>query len=248
MAEDFETDALVISERQIGEADKLITLLSAEHGKITVNAKGAMSLKSRYSSSTQLFSYSTYLLRRRGNYCYIRDAQINECFLGLRNDIERLSLANYICDVTASFAQEEYHSEPELRITLNMLHALANRPDIPAEQIKAAFEMRIAGIEGYAPDTSRCGICGAGLEEKRSLNPVDGMFLCKKCRTPDYPSVSDAVFDAVNYLLTAPLPRLLSFKLDENELASLSALTECYLLNRVEHGYSSLEYYKKMKV
>jgi DNA repair protein RecO (recombination protein O) len=63
--EEFEVDGLVIREVKTGEADKILTVLTGKHGKITVNAKGTVSLRSRFASSAQIFTYSTFLLTKR---------------------------------------------------------------------------------------------------------------------------------------------------------------------------------------
>ena len=66
--EELETKGLVISEVRTGEADKILTLLTAEHGKITVSGKGVASLKSRHMPATQLFSYSSFNLKKTKKY------------------------------------------------------------------------------------------------------------------------------------------------------------------------------------
>ena len=53
--EDIEVDGLVIRETKTGEADKVITLLTSQLGRITINGKGVSSLRNKYAASTQLF-------------------------------------------------------------------------------------------------------------------------------------------------------------------------------------------------
>ena len=90
---------------------------------------------------------------------------------------------------------------------------------------------------------------------------MNGRMLCKKCRTliendPEYLRdegakimirVSPSVLAALRYIETASLKRFLSFTLDKSELPLLAVVCERYLLNHLEHGFSSLEYYKKIK-
>ena len=55
--EELEIDGLVVRETPAGEADKLITLLTAERGRILVSGKGVSSLRSKYAASAQMFMY-----------------------------------------------------------------------------------------------------------------------------------------------------------------------------------------------
>lgn len=259
--EDIEVDGLVIRETKTGEADKVITLLTSQYGRITINGKGVSSLKNKYAASAQLFSYSTFLLRKKGNFHYIRDAYYIENFMNIRYDLEKLALANYVCDVACDLAPESVEDPELLQLILNTLYAIANMDKLPLEQIKGAFEFRAAVQEGFMPDLSGCGKCGCELTEDSTMDVMNGRLLCKKCRTlmesdPEYLMdegakimirVSPSVLAALRYIETASLKRFLSFTLDKTELSLFSVVCERYLLNHLEHGFSSLEYYKKIK-
>ena len=142
--EELELDGLVIRETETGEADKIITLLTGERGRLTVSGKGLSSLRHKYAASSGLFSYSTYLLKKRTKYWYIADAFYIDSFTELRYDLEKLSLANYICDVAYEFAQEEIENRELMSLVLNALYALSRREKIPNELLRGAFEFRMA--------------------------------------------------------------------------------------------------------
>lgn len=260
--EEIDVDGLVLREVKTGEADKILTLLTGKHGKLTINAKGASSLRSKYSSSAQIFTYSTFLLRKRGNFYYIREAYYIESFEKIRYDIEKLALANYICDVANDLSHEELEDEEFLSLVLNTLYALANR-DVPLDQLKGAFEFRAAVQSGFMPDLSGCGRCGCEITEDCTMDVMNGRLLCKKCKTlvendPEYFTdsslakimirVSPPVLAAMRYIEAAPPKKFLSFTLDKGELPLFAVVCERYLLNHLEHGFTSLEYYKKVKI
>ncbi|MGN1345146.1 MAG: DNA repair protein RecO [Eubacteriales bacterium] len=262
MPEDIEVDGLVIQAVTTGEADKVITLLTAKYGRITITGKGIGSMRNRHAASAQLFSYSTFLLHRRGNYWYIRDTYFIECFMNIRYDVEKLALANYVCDVARDFALENVEDPDLLSLTLNTLYAIANRDKIPLEQIRGAFEFRAAVQGGFMPDLSGCGVCGCDEEAEYSLDVMNGRILCRKCRTlvendPEFLADTSAkifirlsypVLCALRYIEAAGTKKFLSFTLDKQELSLFSVICERYLLNHLEHGFSSLEYYKKIRL
>ncbi len=66
---------LVVRETDVGEYDKILTLVTNELGKITVSVKGAKSLKSKNLAACQPFAYYTYLLRKSKNFYYVVESQ-----------------------------------------------------------------------------------------------------------------------------------------------------------------------------
>lgn len=259
--DEIEVDGLVVREVKTGEADKILTVLTSKLGRISVSGKGVGSIRSRFSSSAQLFSYSTFLLRKKGNFYYIKDAFYIESFVNIRYDIEKLSLAAYVCDVAHDLSPEDMADDELLPLVLNTLYAIANLDTIPLSQIKGAFEFRAAVQSGFMPDLGGCGYCGCEISEECTIDVMNGRLLCRKCRgmienDPDYIKdegaakimirLSPAVLMALRYIEEAPPKKFLSFTLDEVELSLFAVVCERYLLNHLEHGFSSLEYYKKI--
>lgn len=253
---------LVVRETPVGEYDKLLTVVTEEMGRIVISGKAVRSLKSKHMPATQLFCYSSFNLKKSRGYYYISDSTLIESFYGLRLDLDRLALASYICDVAAEMAVEGVSDEELLRLTLNTLYALANHKDLPPVQVKAAFELRCAAIEGFLPNLSACDVCGCPPAEARLLylDVMNGRLLCKDClrnvrHTDDlvddgtahiYLRLTPSVYEAMRYVTEAPANRYLSFHLAEDELSLFGSVCEKYLLNHIEHGFYTLEFYKSI--
>ena len=139
-SDDFEVNGLVIREVKNGESDKIITILTAEHGRITISGKGLSSIRNRHAAAARLFTYSTFQLHRRGDFHYIRDTFYLEGFTSIHYDAEKLALANYICDVAGDLSLDGVGDGELMSLTLNTLYAIANMDAVPLEQIKAAFD------------------------------------------------------------------------------------------------------------
>ena len=253
---------LIVRETPVGEYDKLLTVVTEEMGRITVSGKAIRSLKSKHMPATQLFCYSNFTLRKSRGYYYISDSALIESFYGLRLDLDRLALASYLCDVAAEMAVEGVGDEDLLRLTLNALYALANNKEIPIAQIKAAFELRCAAIEGFLPNLSACDVCGCAPNEAERLylDVMNGRLLCKNClrnvkHTEDliddgtahiYLRLTRAIYEAMRYVTEAPSNRFLSFQLAADELPQFGSVCEKYLLNHIEHGFYTLDFYKSI--
>jgi len=152
--------------------------------------------------------------------------------------------------------------EELLRLTLNTLYALANHKHIPTAQVKAAFELRCAAIEGFLPNLTACNVCGAETDtvQKLFLDVMNGRILCGDClrnvrHTDDlvdegtahiYLRLTHSVLAAMRYIVSVPVSKYLSFTLDETEMPILSRVCEKYLLNHMEHGFYTLDFYKSL--
>lgn len=259
---EFKQNGLVISERDLGENDKLLTVLTERYGKLPVIAKGAKSVRNRHIPSTQLFCYATFGLRKKGNFYYIVDSDLIENYFDIRNDILKLSLASYICDVVNDVTQEGNKDDNILRLALNMLYAISK--DLKSlEVIRAIFEIRLAYELGFAPDIDSCHLCHENNKNFYYFDIIDGVITCQDCKNKvkfsleDNPFtekglnkplciISQAIVDAINFINNSKQERILSFSLSESEWTSFFDVAEKYILNHLERGFYSLEFYKSM--
>lgn len=258
--EELRVTGLVVRETDFGDYDKLITLITKETGKITVTAKGVRSLRSKHIPTTQLYSYSIFVLKKYKSYYYIVDSELSEAFYGLRTDIEKLALAAYIADICADISVENSPDEPLLRLTLNVLYAISE--DVaPLDTIKAAYELKALALSGFCPDLVACSRCGKFENTDMYLDIMNGTLVCTDCRgayqrkkiaeedgsADVYAHVPPTVLEAMRHIAYAEQRKLLSFELDPNSLGQLCHVCEKYLLNQMEHDYYSLEFYKSVR-
>ncbi len=259
---EIKKNGLVIQEKDFGENDKLLTILVERYGKVFVVAKGAKSVRNRHMASCQLFSYSTFGLRKKGNYYYIVDSDLIESYYDIRTDITKLALAAFVCDVVNDVVQEGNNEDAILKLALNTFFAIAKNLK-PLEHIRAAFELRIATESGFAPNLDACSNCDSNEIGLSYFDIVDGIIYCEKCKnalfyanaeneflerglTKPIAILSSSVLAAMRYVVGARAERFLSFSLQEDELHSFYDVCEKFLLNQLERGFYSLDFYKSM--
>ena len=241
------TEGIILREVELGEADKLIDILTREQGVLTARAKGVRRAKSPLKSACQLLTYSEFtLFEYRGKHT-VQEAEPIEQFRPLRDDIELLALGSYFAQASAMISQADAPNPELLSLLLNALYALGmlRKPQL---LVKAAFELRLACIAGFAPEVSACAECGAEAPDRFDLS--QGTMTCAGCRNgPDsgirYP-VSDAMRYAMQYICWCDPKKLFSFQLGEEALRSLSSLTEAYLMTQLEHSFYTLDFYKSL--
>lgn len=262
MEKELKLRGLVLREVKIGEADKLLSLVCEGVGRIDVSGKGVRSLKSPHMAATQIFAYSSFVLRKGKKYYYIAESELIEPFFGLRSDLDRLSLASYIADVVLDLIPEGVADDDLLRLALNTFFALSEKKNIPFRQVKGAFEMKAADIAGFCPDLSFCMRCGTDSHREMYLDVMNGGIVCGDCRTPVilenaredsgtamiHLKLTPSVLAALRYIFAADEKRFLSFTLEKEELKLFSNVCERYLLDHLEHGFHSLDFYKSMLI
>lgn len=138
MIKAYSVDAIVLSRRNLGEADKLVTILTSKHGKKIVLAKGIRRLNSRRAAHLELFSHSLLMLRPSHNFELITEATIIESFSLVRLRLERIGYAYLALEMTKRLTAENMPSKVIYNQLLNLLRELnENR----ATRAQAAIRM-----------------------------------------------------------------------------------------------------------
>lgn len=242
----FTTEALIIREMKVGESDRLVTLLTREYGVIKAFAAGAKNIKSKKAAATGLLSYSSLtILNKNGTY-RIYEATPIRVFFGAGSDIERLSLAQYFCELSFVLAPPDGGDE-FLRVILNSLHFLTDSTKNPV-LIKAITELRIATISGYAPDLVACECCGKFEDDVMFFSPADGHILCGECvEGVGYIKIDRTLLSAMRHIVYSPLENMYSFNIPENAANKLSELASKYILTQTDHHFNTLTFYNSVK-
>ncbi len=242
--------ALVLRTADMGENDKLLTLLSEEKGKLLVSAKGVRSIKSKNMATCQQFSFGEYTVtERNGGYLYLKESRLLSSFFGVRADIVRLAAAAYILSVTEALAIEGEPDTELLRLTLNSLYLLSEGKRDTA-LIKAVFELRAMCIEGYLPDLYSCSSCGK--EDAEYFDSIGGTLICRSCMEKSvegvsaYTPISSTVLDSMRYVSEADGSRLFSFKLPEEEMPSFIRICEEYVIDQLGVKFKTLDFYREV--
>ena len=241
---------LIVKETDFHEADKMLTIMTDSYGLVQAKASGIKSLKRKELSGAKPFLYSEFTFSQKGDYLNLREANMIHSFLDIKNDLNHLALGFYILDILGNMAMENQPNEPLLRLTLNTLFAL-NQNSRPASLLKAAYELKVADIEGFTPHTFECMECGAELEAEPYcyFNVLDGGIVCRNCcygETRNIVKLSIPTVNAVNFILDADIKKFLSFRLDGSSLTELSEVCEKYLLTQSDFRPKTLDYYKKV--
>lgn len=249
---------LVLGDIVWGEHDKLITVLTAEHGKITAVLKGGSSLKSRIVGACLPFAYTELTLGMRdGGKPWVKEASEIRGFHGIREDLEATAVALYILDILTEVCLEDGDESEMLQLALNTLHAIETKMK-PLLQLKAAFELRTAAACGFSPDLVACSECGDDQSELMFLDVMDGVMTCRKCRDShksELPAeghtsivlmLDKPLLDTMRLICYSPPKKFLSFMLPKEDETLFYLHCEKYLLNHLDKGFKSLDFFHSL--
>ena len=240
---------VVLRVTDYNDRDALLTVLTREHGKLTIKARGLRRKNNPLAAVCQILAYAEFtLFEYRGQYT-INEAHVLRLFDKLRMDLEKLSLASYFLQISEALSQEDYPT-PELQsLLLNCLYVLSEL-DYPQNMIKAVFELRAACLTGYSPSLFGCHVCGNQNPDRFDLSA--GQLECNGCRHGDSTGirmpVNASIIEAMRYICFCDPKKLFAFRLNDENCSRLSSITEGFLSTQLERSFSALDYYKSLFV
>jgi DNA repair protein RecO (recombination protein O) len=177
----YKTAAIVLRHRKLGDADQVVTLYTANLGKLDAVAKGARKSKSRLAGHIQPLTQATFLLAQGKSLDIITQADTTESFQSLRDDLERLSRGLYACELLDKFTEPHADNFGLYRLLLDTLRRIAASADfdVPVR----FYEMALLAEMGYAPELDECVACRAKLAPLVNYWTVSGGGVaCPNCR------------------------------------------------------------------
>jgi len=176
----YKTEAIVLRQRKLGEADKIVTLYTPNYGKLEAVAKGVRRPRSRLAGHLEVLTYTSAMLAQGRNLDVVTQAQTIESFAPLREDLHRLSRALYAAELVDRFSPEGaegYHIFHLLLATLRRLAVGAS-----ADVVLRFFEMQLLSLAGFQPQLQRCLGCQRPLTPVPNyFSPAVGGVLCPSC-------------------------------------------------------------------
>jgi DNA repair protein RecO (recombination protein O) len=177
----FRDQGVVLRTIRLGEADRIVTLMTEQHGKVRAVAKGVRRTGSKFGSRLEPLSHVAFLgWQGRSDLDIINQVEVIDTFRPVREDLDRMTSAMSMLEVVDQVGQER-HANPRLyTMVVGALTALAEHHSV---MVAPAFFLKVLALEGSEPVLDACVSCG---EEDPDLlvafDLVEGGVLCRSCR------------------------------------------------------------------
>lgn len=234
----YRDQGVVLRTQKLGEADRIISVLTREHGRIRAVAKGVRKTTSRFGARLEPATHVDLQLHTGRTFEIVTQAEIVEPFGEvLSSDYGRWTVASAMLETAERFTAEEH--EPALqhyRLLVGGLKSLAEEQHDSA-LVLDAFLLRSLAVAGYAPSLTACSRCGAEGPH-RWFSLAGGGSVCSNCRQPGCASPTAETLDLLSALLSGDWPKAdASAPRNRREANGLVA---AYLQWHLERGLRSL--------
>lgn len=230
----IKTKGIILSENNLGDYDKMLTILTPGMGKISCVAKGARRPKSLLLAGTQFLCFGDYVLYEGTSTYHMNSCETIEVFYKLRMDLDKLEAATEVTKLVKEVTTENENTYRILQLFLNTLYMISETEE-NKEWIGSVFKLRLTYILGYTPNVIECTSC----KEKEKLvyfSMKDNGLKCQNCGKLDTSSISiaQATELALKYIMMAPPKKLFSFHMTEEGIKELQLISQLYVKKILE--------------
>lgn len=181
---------IVLRSYPLGEADRVVVLLSPNNGRIRAVAKGVRKTKSRFGGRLEPFTHVDLVLYEGRNLATITQVAILEPFPKLRRDLDAVVAAGTMVEAAHAVAQED---ETSIRLFLLLQRGLkALEAGKASPDLMTAFLLKLAEAAGVAPSLVQCASCGR-MENLHRFSFDGGGVICDNCRAEGAVSLRDGL-------------------------------------------------------
>jgi DNA repair protein RecO (recombination protein O) len=199
----YKEQGVVLRSAKLGEADKIVTVLTQGSGKVRGVAKGIRKTMSRFGARLEPFTHVNLMLYRgRGSLDTITQAEIIAPHRAIRDDLARFAAGETMLEAVDRVAEEHERNVRLVLLLLAGLRSLDAKPVDPAA-VAESFVLKLLSVSGFHPSLNACAVCG--LTDVRLFSAGLGGAVCDGDADPGAAHVSK---DALAYLSTIALADL----------------------------------------
>lgn len=192
----FKTNAVILRRSDYGEADRILTVLSPDYGKLRAIAKGVRRPQARAAGHVELYTLAEMVLAQGRELYVVTQVELVEPFLAIHDDLHRIAYASLFAELADRFVVDEQQNLEAYVLLVSGLSWICE-PDVDLALAARYYELHLLDAMGYTPSFFQCAISGERLE------PVDQFYSVSQggAISPDYVSFQEN-------LIPLPLPIL----------------------------------------
>jgi len=234
----YRDHAIVLRTHKLGEADRIITLLTKHHGKVRAVAKGVRRTSSRIGARMEPFMLADVQLYEGRNLDIVSQVEMREPYARrIAEDYQLFTAATAMVETADKLVDHEKEPAlPHYRLLHGALGALSRREHEPSLLLDS-FLLRSLAIAGYAPSFEACAVCGAPGPH-RAFAIAEGGAVCENCRPTGAAAPSPGTFVLLGALLAGQWPE--AEDAEERDRRDAAGLIAAYAQYHIERKVRSL--------
>jgi DNA repair protein RecO (recombination protein O) len=218
----YRTEAIVLRRHDLGEADRIVTLYTRDHGKIRAVAKGVRRPTSRHAGHVELFMRAEVLISRGRTLDILMQAETREAYQALRADLVRTTYASHFVELLDAFTEDNDQNPALYELLSDGLGWLCTTQNL--RRTARYYELNLLQHAGYRPELFRCTVCRTAIKaENQFYSASEGGVICPRCGRdrPRVHAISLRALKVLRYLQTRP------FEVVEQLKLGAAAQSEC---------------------
>jgi DNA repair protein RecO (recombination protein O) len=199
----YKEQGIVLRSVKLGEADKIVTILTQGSGKVRAVAKGVRKTTSRFGARLEPFTHVNLMLYRgRGSLDTVTQAEILAPHLNIRADLGLFAAGETMLEAVDKVAEEHEKNVRLVVLLLAGLRALDAKPADPAA-VTESFLLKLLSVSGFHPSLTACAVCGS--PDIRLWSSALGGAVCAPDADPGASAVSPDTLGLLSHLATVDL-------------------------------------------
>ncbi len=228
----FKAEGLILRTRPLGEADRLVTILTREEGKFDGVARGARRTKSRLAAGVDLFTHGRFTFHRGKTWPIITGQDTIERFSWFRDDPDLYPYGIYMAELVDKLVSEQEPGFDIFQLLLESWRLLGQNSNLFL--LCRAFELKLAHLLGYSPHLHCCTCCGS--DQTTVFSPRQGGLLCSSCQGADVIKIDPGTVAIARRLIEAPLKQAGQLRPTESQKKGLASVTAAFLSYHLDLG------------
>ena len=239
------TAAIVLKRRNIGEADRQVTILTPHFGKFDAVAKGARKPASKKTGHVELFSKADMLIAKGRSLDIISQAEMLDPYRAIREDLERGAYANYAAELLDRFTFDSESTGTQ--VLFNLLDACFSRlcTDSDPRRVIRYFELHLLDELGFRPELEECVITHEDIEAlDQFFSFEDGGVVSPSgaVHTTGLAQLSVTTLKLMRHMQRSPYEQVASLKISDSLHTDMERITLGYIRHILESRLQSVEF------
>lgn len=220
----YKTTGLVIKRTNLGEADRIITLITKDYGKLRAIARGVRKINSKQAGHLEIFSITQLMLAKGKNLDVITSARLKLYFDNILDNYQKLSLAYLFIEMIDKLTVEENPQSQLYRLIVGALRYL--NKNSATSLLELYFKLKLIDTLGYRPELKNCVICHKKIEHKQIyyFNCEHGGVVHGDCKDQGDLTTSWAEVKLWEHIFQASSIKLIAKIKDVNKIAESSLM------------------------
>lgn len=234
----YKTKGIILKRTNLGEADRIVTILTEKHGKIKVIAKGVRKTLSKMAGHLEPFCLSKLEIAKGRNLDIIAGAEVQKCFHSLRSDFEKTKNSFYLGEIVDKMLEE---GEPHPEIYHLLDDTLEHLNLILAPLLKPYFEINLLKELGLNLELYHCLVCRQSIKAGDNLIDFDhGGVICQICGQGR--PVSDDTVKILRLMTQHHFNAIKKIKVSEGLIKEVQKIASAYLKYYYQKEFKSERY------